>query len=38
MSKQPRKQPHIAYEIALTFVATAFIFSTFNGLLTAYAP
>ena len=39
MSEQPKKrQPHIAIELAMTFAAVAFIFSTFSGLLTAYAP
>ena len=38
MSQQPKKQPHVAFDIAAAFAAAVFIFSTFNGLLTAYAP
>ena len=39
MSEQPNKRPrHVAFDIAMTFAAAAFIFSTFSGLLTAYAP
>jgi hypothetical protein len=39
MSEQPKKRPrHIAFDIAITFAAAAFIFSAFSGLLTAYAP
>jgi hypothetical protein len=38
MSEQPKKQPHVAFDIALTFAAAAFIFTTFGGLLSAYAP
>lgn len=38
MSEQPKKQTHVAIDIAAAFAATAFIFTTFSGLLNAFAP
>ena len=39
MTDRPKKQPpHVAFDIAMTFAAAAFIFTTFGGFLNAYAP